>query len=90
MPLRSVVSVLLKFSFLQCLTNNVDRLLTQLRQDKGVEPDDDTNEDINADAIVEINRAARVAKEDEDDEDNYDIIGPRVIADVELARTIGV
>ncbi|KAN0103962.1 hypothetical protein V8E52_011458 [Russula decolorans] len=51
------------------------------------EPDDDT-EDIDADAILELNRAARVAKEDKDDEDNYDVNGPRVIADVILAKTL--
>jgi len=39
---------------------------------------------------MELNHAARVAKEDEDDEDDYDITGPRVIADVKLAKTIGV
>jgi len=66
------------------------RLLAQLKQDDdtpGPEPDDDT-EDIDADAILELNRAARVAKEDEDDEDNYDVNGPRVIADVILAKTL--
>jgi hypothetical protein len=38
---------------------------------------------------LELNCAARVAKEDEDDEDNYDVNGPRVIADVILAKTLG-
>jgi hypothetical protein len=38
---------------------------------------------------VEHNHAARVAAEDENDEDNYDITGPRVIADVKLAKTLG-
>ncbi len=90
-PLWSVVSVRSKFSFLQYLIKNVGRLLAQLKQDKdalGSEPDDDT-EDIDTNKIVELNCAARVAKEDEDDEDNYDITGPRVIADVKLAKTIG-
>ena len=69
--------------------NNVGQLLAQLKQDKDPEPDDDAK-DIDANTIMELNHAARVAKEDEDDEDDYDITGPRVIADVKLAKTIGV
>jgi hypothetical protein len=53
-----------------------------------LEPDNDA-EDIVNDTITEQNRVARAANEDEDDEDNYDITGPRVIADVKLAKTIG-
>ena len=69
--------------------NNVGRLLAQLKQDKDPEPDDDAK-DIDANTIMELNYAARVAKEDEDDKDDYDITRPRVIADVKLVKTIGV
>jgi hypothetical protein len=60
----------------------------QLKQEEDAELNDDTK-DIDPDTIMELNRAARVAEEDEDNEDDYDVTGLRVIADVKLAKTIG-
>ena len=65
----------------------MDRLLAELEQDDDTELDDNV-EDI--DAAEECNHAARVAEEDEDNEDAYNMTGPRIIADVKLAKTIGI
>jgi hypothetical protein len=66
----------------------IGQLLANPEQDDDAKPDYDA-EDIDADTIVERDRAAKVAAEDEDDEDDYDITGPRIIADVNLAKVIG-
>ena len=65
----------------------MDQLLAELEQDDDIELDDNV-EDI--DAAEKCNHAARVAEEDEDNEDAYNMTGPKIIADVKLEKTIGI